>query len=217
MILDAAQLAGAGVGHDDLAGLHIPQKRSTGRIQRTALAGEDVAAAGQRTDAQRPVAARVTHCDELCGRHNDEAVSSFQHIHRLADGRLDAAHPQPVAGDEVADDLGIGGAVEDGTLVFQLAAKLQRIGQVAVVAQGHRAPAMPDDHGLGVCPYPTPGGGIADMAGGHVGCGAGHRRQHRRGKHLVHQAEVPVAGDDAIVVDGDAAALLAAMLQSVQG
>ena len=217
VILDAAQLAGAGVGHDDLAGLHIPQKRSTGRIQRTALAGEDVAAAGQRTDAQRPVAARVTHCDELGGRHDDEAVGTLQHIHRLADGRLDAAHPQPVAGDEVADDLGIGGAVEDGTLVFQLAAKLQRVGQVAVVAQGHRAPAMPDDHGLGVGPHPAAGRGIADMARCHVGRGGGKTAQHGRGEHLVHQAEIPVAGDDAIVVDGDAAALLAAMLQSVQG
>ena len=49
---------------------------------------------------------------------------------------------------EVADDLGIGGAVEDGSLVFQLAAQLDGIGQVAVVAQCHGAAAVPDDHGL---------------------------------------------------------------------
>ncbi len=32
--------------------------------------------------------------------------------------------------------------------VFQLAAQLHCVGQVAVVAQGHGAPPMPDDHGL---------------------------------------------------------------------
>ena len=107
--------------------------------------------------------------------------------------------------------------MEDGPLIFQLAAELQCIGQVAVVAQGHGAPAMPDDHGLSIGPHPAAGSGISDMAGSHVGGRLCQRGQHRRGEHLVDKAEIPVALNDAIVVDGDAAALLAAVLQRVQG
>ena len=83
--------------------------------------------------------------------------------------------------------------------------------------EGHGAPAVPDDHGLGVGPHPAAGGGVADMAGGHVSLGLAHIGHHLRGKDFVHQTEVPVAGDDAVLVDGHAAALLAAVLQSVQG
>ena len=115
MILDAAQLTGFCVCHQDLAGLHVPQQSGTGGIQCTALAGKYVAAAGQGADAQGPVAAGVTHCNELGSGHDHQTVGAFQHVHRLADGGLDAAHAQAVAGDQVADHLGIGGAVEDGT------------------------------------------------------------------------------------------------------
>ena len=136
MILDAPQLTGLGVGNDDLAGLHVPQQGRARSIQRAALASKDVAAAGQGADAQGAVAPGVPDRNELGGGHDHQTVCTLQHIHRLADGSLNAAHPQAVAGDEVADDLGIGGAVEDGTLVLQLTAQLQGIGQVAVVAEG---------------------------------------------------------------------------------
>ena len=193
MVGDAAQLTGLGVGHHDLAGLHVPQQGGTHSVQRTALAGKDVAAAGQRADAQGPVAAGVAHRDELGGGHDHQTVRTFQHIHGLADGRLDAAHAQAVAGDEVADDLGVRGAVEDGTLVFQLTSQLNGIGQVAVVAQGHGAAAVPHDHGLSIGPDAAAGGGVAHMAGGHVRVGVGQAAQHRRGEHLVHKAQIPVA------------------------
>ena len=116
----------------------------------------------------------------------------------------------------VADDLGIRGAVEDGTLVFQLTSQLNGIGQVAVVAQGHGAAAVPHDHGLGVGPDAAAGGGVAHMAGGHLGVGVGQAAQHRRGEHLVHKAQIPVALDDAVVIHRDAAALLPAVLQGLQ-
>ena len=99
MVGDAPQLSGLGVRHHDLAGFHIPQESGSSGVQGAALAGKNVAAARQGTDAQGPVAAGVPHGDELGGRHDDEAVSPLQHVHGLADGRLDAAHPQAVAGD----------------------------------------------------------------------------------------------------------------------
>ena len=55
VILDAAQLTGFCVCHHDLAGLHVPQQGRARSIQRTALAGKDVAAAGPSADAQGAV------------------------------------------------------------------------------------------------------------------------------------------------------------------
>ena len=61
------------------------------------------------------------------------------------------------------------------------------------------------------------GRGIADMARCHVGRGGGKTAQHGGGEHLVHQAEVAVALDDTVIVDRNAAALLPAVLQRIQG
>ena len=74
---------------------------------------------------------------------------------------------------------------------------------------------MPDDHGLGVGPHPAPGGGIADMAGSHL-CAAGQLLQHTLGKDLADKAQIAVAGQHAVDVQRNAAALLAAVLQGVQ-
>ena len=215
MVLDAPQAVG--VGHHDLAGGHIPQMGGAHRVQSAALAGEDVAAPRQSADAQGPVAPGVTDGDQLGGGHDHQAVGALQLIHGGGHCLLDALVLEAVAGEQIADHLGVGGAVEDGAVVFQLVAQLDRVGQVAVVAQGHGAPAVADNHGLGVGPHPAAGGGVAHMAGGHVGLGLAHRSHHLGGEHLVHQPQVPVAGDDAVLVDGHAAAFLAPVLQGVQG
>ena len=107
--------------------------------------------------------------------------------------------------------------MEDGALVFQLAAQLHSVGQVAVVAQCHGAAAVPDDHGLGVGADACAGGGVAHMTGSHVCCGGRKACQHLRGEHLVYKAQIPVAGDHAVIVDGNTAALLPAVLQRIQG
>ena len=58
-----------------------------------------------RTRTFEPVS--YTHLD-VYKRQDHQTVGTLQHIHRLADGGLDAAHAQAVAGDQVADHLGIG-------------------------------------------------------------------------------------------------------------
>ena len=88
VILDAPQLTGLGVGNDDLAGLHVPQQGRARSIQRTALAGKDVAAAGQGADAQGAVALGVPDRNELGGGHDHQTVCTLQHVHGLADGGL---------------------------------------------------------------------------------------------------------------------------------
>ncbi len=106
--------------------------------------------------------------------------------------------------------------MEDGTFIFQLAAQLDGVGQVAVVAQCHGAAAMAHDHGLCVGPHAAACRGVAHVTGSHVRIGVCQTCQHRRGEHLVHKAEVAVAVDHAIIVHGDAAALLTTVLQGIQ-
>lgn len=61
--------------------------------------------------------------------------------------------------------------MEDGTFIFQLAAQLDGVGQVAVVAQCHGAAAVPDDHGLCIGPHTAACRGVAHVTGSHVRIG----------------------------------------------
>ena len=150
----------------------------------------------------------------LRGRHDREGVSALEAVHGGTYGLLDGAGAQPLARYDVADDLAVRGAGEYGAVELQLGAQLAGVGEVAVVRQGHAALDVADDYGLGVLAGASAGGAVAAVADGHL---AGGQLAHDvLGEHLVDQADVLVAGDDAVVVDGDAAALLAAVLQRVE-
>ena len=104
--------------------------------------------------------------------------------------------------------------MEDGALLLQALPQLEGVGQVAVMAQGHRPLAVVDQHRLGVVAVEGAGGGIAAMAHGQLA--PVHLAQHIRAEDIVHQAYILVAGDDAVPVDGNAAALLTPVLKSIQ-
>ena len=70
--------------------------------------------------------------------------------------------------------------MEDGTFIFQLAAQLDGVGQVAVVAQCHGAAAVPDDHGLCIGAHTAACRGVAHVTGSHVRIGVCQTCQHRR-------------------------------------
>ena len=53
------------------------------------------------------------------------------------------------------------------------------------------------------------------MANGHFT--AAQLFQHLGLEHIGDQTQIPVAADDAVVIDGDAAAFLAPVLQGIQG
>ena len=72
------------------------------------------------------------------------------------------------------------------------------------------------DHGLGVGTAALTGGGVAHVAGGHLGA-VGQFLQHALGKDFADKAQVAVAGQHAVHIQRDAAALLAAVLQGVEG
>ena len=74
---------------------------------------------------------------------------------------------------------------------------------------------MARHQGLGVAAHRRAAGGIPGVADGHLP--AAQLVQGIPVKDVGHQAQVLMHLDDAPVVDGDAAAFLAPVLQSIQG
>jgi len=74
----------------------------------------------------------------------------------------------PRAGDEVKDDLGVRGGLEDRALGHQLLAQGQEVGEVAVVGDGQAAGLEIGEHRLDVADEGSAGGGVAGVADGGV-------------------------------------------------
>lgn len=64
------------------------------------------------------------------------------------------------------NDLGVGGGVKDGAVVFEVDPKLTVIDHVAVVSDTNRAEAVSGDEGLNILEHGLAGGGVTDVADG---------------------------------------------------
>ena len=202
----------AGYG-DNLARLHVAQEPGAYGVEGAALAGYGPAVV-KLAYAQWAEAEGVARGDELARGHDREGIRALEVVHGGTYGLLNGAGAQALAGYDVADDLAVRGAGEDGAVKLQLCAQLAGVGEVAVVREGHAALDVAYDYGLRVLARAPSGGAVAAVADCHL---AGGQVPHDLGReHLVHEADVLVAGDDAVVVDGHAAALLAAVLQRVE-
>ena len=115
-------------------------------------------------------------------------------------------------GDQVQDDFGIAGGLEDGAFAFQVAAELGRVGDVAVVGDGDAAFIAGDGEGLGVEQHGIAGGGVAGVADGDFAGQAAQDFGREEVGDVAHAAEVV---NLAAVAGGDAGAFLAAVLERV--
>ena len=116
-------------------------------------------------------------------------------------------------GDQVQDHLGVRGRLEDGALGDQPLAQGQEVGQVAVVGDGDAAGLQVGEHRLDVAQDAAAGGGIAGVADGRA---PGSRSSRSRRKGVGDVAHVAFGVEALAVERGDAAGLLAAVLQGVQ-
>ena len=121
--------------------------------------------------------------------------------------------PCGLVGDEGRDDLGVGGGGELDALRAQLVAQRRGVDEVAVVPEGDRAAVAPAHEGLRVLPAAAPGGRVAHVADRHLPAEAGQRLLV---EHLRDEPHLLDHGDLTVVGDGDAGALLTAMLQGVE-
>ena len=161
----------------------------------------------QRADAQR--VARADHLGSGLGHQGVTALDPGQGVDETVDDLGFAA-----ARDQVEDDFGVGGRLEDGAFADQLAVQEFEVGQVAVVGDGDAALVQVGEHRLDVAQEAAAGGGVAGVAHGRA---ARHpRHQVGAAEGLAHQPLVTFGVETLVLDAGDAAGFLAAMLQGVK-
>ena len=200
--------------HEDLARLNVAHKVGVHAVERAGLARHDVGAVLGLAVAEGVEPARVARGDQLRRAHEHEGIRAVELVHGAAHGGLDARRRQALLRDRVGDHLGVRRRVEDRALQLQRAAQLGGVHDIAVVCERHAALDVVHDHGLAVRAGLRAEGAVTRVADGDAALA--EVLQHLRGEHVLHQTDVLVIGDHAVVVHGDAAALLAAVLQRVE-
>ena len=195
----------------DLARVHVPDQGGAHGVQGAAFAGQDEPAVRPHAVAQGAEAVGVPGGDELAGGHDHQGIRALDLVHGAAKRLLDGGGGKAFLGDDVGNDLGVGGGVENGASQLQFFPQVIGIDQVSVVAQGHGAFHVVHHDGLGVGPAGAAGGAVAHVADGHVALA--QLFHFHGGEHVVHQPGVLMGGEDPVVVHHDAAAFLAPVLQ----
>ena len=159
---------------------------------------------------QRADAVRVAEANHLRLVHHDRREGSRD----LRHGELYTLDERAgVLADECRDYLRIGGGLEGDARGLELLAQLGGVRQVAVVRERERATRAVADDRLGVLPAGRARRGVAGVADGRD---ALERLEGRLVEDLRDEAQLAHRGDASAVGDGNACALLPAMLQRVE-
>lgn len=110
--------------------------------------------------------------------------------------------------------LRVGAGVEDGTVLFQFRSQRVVVHEVAVVRHRHGAEPVTGDEGLHVVDIGLPGGGVPDVPDGG---GAGEPGEFGLINDVGDETDAGDGAEDAVVDSDDSGALLAAVLESVEG
>ena len=201
-------------GDDDLARLDIPDVMRAHGVESAGLRSECNSAAGEFTHAERTEAVGIPRSDELGRGHDDERIRSLDTLHSLGYRFLDGGCIEAFLYYRVGYDLRIGGGVEYRALKLQLLSELRIVGQISVVRKHQASLDVVNDQGLAVDAPVVSGCGVAYMPHRHAS--RAERGERAFVEHIVHQALVTMSGDNAVIVDGYACALLPPVLESVE-
>ena len=201
----------AGADDDDLSGLDVAHELGADDVERAGLRGQDPGLA-EPAEHQRPHAERVAHPDDLVLRQRHQRIGALDLPQRIGqpidDGVLEARR------DQMDDDLGVAGRLEQAAAAHQLPAQLIGVGQVAVVADGEPAELEIGEQRLHVAQRDLAGRRIADMADRGT---AAQAPDHLLGAEIVaDKAQSAMRVELLAVIGDDPGSLLAAMLQRVQ-
>jgi shikimate dehydrogenase len=216
MLLADERLDGAKslfVDDDDFARLDVADELRAGDdVEGARFAGEEPGVANF-ADAERPEAEGIAYADDFPFAHEDEGKRAAN----LAQGLDEAAVAEVESGlgHEVKDDLAVDGGFEDRAFGFEFGTQDVSVDEVAVVADGDLAAGAISNDGLGVFQRAGAGGGVADVADGPR---AGKFGELVLVEDLGDEAHAVMAAKAAVqfAADHDAAAFLAAMLESVE-
>lgn len=112
------------------------------------------------------------------------------------------------------DDFAIGCGLENRAMLYELAAQMPRIGEIAIMGNGKAARCQIREQGLHIAYGTAARRGIAHMANGRVALQGSD--QLFTGEIIGHKAQLSL-GDKLLAVEcGDTGGFLPAMLQGVQ-
>ena len=95
-------------------------------------------ASPRRPEAERAEAARIADGVHLVARQNQQRIGAFDLIERVAERAGQIA--RRAARDQVDDHFGVAGGLENGAAMFERAAQLAGVGEIAVVRRGRACP-----------------------------------------------------------------------------
>jgi hypothetical protein len=113
-------------------------------------------------------------------------------------------------GEEVDDDFGVGGALENVAMLFVLFAEESGVDEIAVVGDGYGSDEILAEKRLGIAEFAGAGGGIADVAYG--GVADEFFAEHSGGEDLADEPHAGVSVETDAVTDDDSRGFLSAVL-----
>ncbi len=149
------------VDDDDLAGSDVAHEICADDVERAGFRSQDPGLP-EAAQHQRPHPQRVAHAYQFVLRQCRQRIGALDLSQRVGqpvdDGLLEARR------DQVDDDLGVAGGLEQAAAAHKLAAQLIGVGQVAVVADGEPAELEISEQRLDVTQRHLAGRRIAHMA-----------------------------------------------------
>ncbi len=204
---EAAAVNAVVIDADDFAGLDLADVFGVEGVKRAGFTGDNPIAV-ELAENERADAPRIAGGFDAIWKQKQEAVGPLQMLENVREW-ISFLHVRWF-GEEVDDDFGVGGALEDVAMLFVLLAEEGGVDQIAVVGDGDGAHEIFAEKRLGVADFAGTGGGIADVADGGV---AGEFfAEETGGEDLADEAHADVAVEGGAVGGDDAGGFLAAML-----
>ena len=150
------------VDDDHLARLDVAHELGPEQLERAGLRRRRPRSSLALPSDQRPEPHRIAHRDQRVLGQEDQRVGAA-HLAKRVGGAL-GQRPLARARDEVDDDLGVGGGLEDRAFRLEPLAQLDRVDEVAVVADRDRAARVVDRDRLGVLLDRVARGRVAHVA-----------------------------------------------------
>ena len=153
------------VEHYDFAVLHVADVLRADDVEGAGFRGQDRMPI-EPADDQRTNAEGIAGAEQLFVGKTDERIGAFELAQPL-DEPVDEAIALRL-GDQMQDDLGIGGRLHERAFTHQMAAQGEAVGQVAVVSHGKAAAVELCEQRLHVAQNCLAGGGVTHMPHGRT-------------------------------------------------
>ena len=206
--LDRSQPAVA--DHEQLARLDVTHVGGAEQVERACLRADDPGIA-EAAERERPEPVRIARGDQPVLGQQDERVRAADLSDGLGERFLDRGRPR--ARVQVQDDFGVAAGLKNRSVADELVAQLERVDEVAVVADGDLAVGAVDEERLRVLELALARGRVARVPDRDVPRKRLKRVLVERFGDLAHRPRDP---ELLAVGGGNAGALLPAVLKRVK-